>query len=1157
MNGPADVNGPAEIVDALVAGPSPEVMLFGVRHHSPACARAIVAAAEEWRPEAIAIEMPAELAPMLPWVADPGTVAPVAIAVGGGAGPGLYPFADFSPELAILRWAHREGVDVHCIDLPAGAVIGEGGNDEQGNGEGDGGRTAGDGAGDGEGSEATAIVDTADLIDQEAWDTRVEARSVGAQWRRVRRAALAVGVGARLAETRVDARTRAREANMRACLEDLRGRRVMAVVGSFHCLALMDGEPARPAEVADAPVSLVPYGFAELDSRSGYASGIRDPRWQQGIVEASGSGDVEKLATRVITEVAREMRKGGEPAGTGEVVEAVRIAGDLARLRGIPAPGRREVMEALTSVFAHGSVIGRGRTVARALQKVMIGDRRGKLVDGAPEPALEVHARELLASVGLPASPTDGVVRRRIDPFKGGRDLRRHVALARLAVLDVPYEKERTSGQVRGLETRGYTVTCEYRSSTAGALGVCTAGATLEQAAANTLNRRVAGWAGDPDVLLGVAGDAAAAALPEPLGRALEKIAADVAPRAGFATALRASEMLVGMGGGREPAATLLPQRLVDRAAEVAESLSDAVVREMPGVAGSDDDADAALLAGVAGLLPDHRVRAMASLEQMSRSGSDLMRGAATAVLAMYGEHEPTGAPGESVASGEPDDAGMDAEESGMDAESSDEVSALLGSWVDGAMAAPGPARSLTGFLLASRGTWADGELLDGVEERVESMPDASFVAALPRLRGAFDPVAPAERERFLDHVARRVGKAAPQAASPATLAANAEADAAAAARLRALGLRDMSFTPAMRWRLVLGAEPDALAGKAAAMAGALDELYGDPRSDPSGESDGRIGAGGGTGQVSARQWAEDIEALFGGEHVHEIAGRAAERGRADMVEHLRPDDVRPSVELLTTMLNLRGALPEARLRKIRPIIAKVIAELSAALARDLAPALRGAASSVPSRRSSPELDVPATIRRNLRHVVDVDGTPRVVPVTPYFRTPEKRISPWHIIVLVDVSGSMEASTVYAAMTAAILAGVPTYRISFVTFDTAIADLSDHVEDPLQLLLEISVGGGTDIASAVAYAATLVKVPNRTALILISDFEEGGNVGGLLHQVGALADSGVHLIGCAALDDSGNAVYNVGIAEAVAAAGMRVASLSPLQLARWVGQVLA
>ena len=150
----------------------------------------------------------------------------------------------------------------------------------------------------------------------------------------------------------------------------------------------------------------------------------------------------------------------------------------------------------------------------------------------------------------------------------------------------------------------------------------------------------------------------------------------------------------------------------------------------------------------------------------------------------------------------------------------------------------------------------------------------------------------------------------------------------------------------------------------------------------------------------------------------------------------------------------------------------------------------------------------------------------------------------------------MEPSTVYAAITAAILAGVDTFKVSFITFDTSVIDLSDSVEDPLELLLEIKVGGGTNIAQGVRFAATKVTNPSKTVVVLISDFEEWGSVNNLTTAIRNLADSGVKLIGCAALDDEGKAAYNVGIAESAAAAGMRVASVSPMQLARWVGEVL-
>ena len=100
------------------------------------------------------------------------------------------------------------------------------------------------------------------------------------------------------------------------------------------------------------------------------------------------------------------------------------------------------------------------------------------------------------------------------------------------------------------------------------------------------------------------------------------------------------------------------------------------------------------------------------------------------------------------------------------------------------------------------------------------------------------------------------------------------------------------------------------------------------------------------------------------------------------------------------------------------------------------------------------------------------------------------------------------------------------------------------------------MGGGTDIASALRVARSRVKVPSRTLLVLISDFEEFGSDAPMLAEVEALATSGVTLLGCAALNDTGTGVYNAGIAARVAGAGMRVAAVSPLDLARWVGAVI-
>jgi Mg-chelatase subunit ChlD len=170
------------------------------------------------------------------------------------------------------------------------------------------------------------------------------------------------------------------------------------------------------------------------------------------------------------------------------------------------------------------------------------------------------------------------------------------------------------------------------------------------------------------------------------------------------------------------------------------------------------------------------------------------------------------------------------------------------------------------------------------------------------------------------------------------------------------------------------------------------------------------------------------------------------------------------------------------------------------------------------------------------------------------FRTRGRRAADWHVSIVVDVSGSMETSTIYSAIVAAVLNGLPALSVRFITFSTEVIDLSGHVDDPLGLLLEIAVGGGTDIGKGLAYARERLTVPRRSIVAVVSDFEEGVSLGRLLAEVRALAESGAHLLGLAALDDRGQPAFNRGIAEQVAAAGMPVAALTPLELARWIGE---
>ncbi|WP_076465894.1 DUF5682 family protein [Actinomyces mediterranea] len=1170
-----------EQVSALAACRDP--FLIGVRHHSPALAASIPAMLDDFAPDVLAIELPAEADEWIPWLTSANTVAPVALAFSRGEDLSFYPFADFSPELAALRWAAARGVRVLCIDRPiaargektsagVGPRAGETPSGETPTGpragetpagaadhemefgalreesdpreEAKGSQGPAPASGDSRGRRALEAAARAEDGDSaESWDRLVEARAPSSTPGQIRVAALAHGWAMRVDEAETDEDSLEREQWMRATLtpEISSGTRVAALVGAFHAPALLplpqdtasctpvavniplgehgSSEAAKlPARTQHAPVRscLVAYSFDHLDSRSGYPSGIRDPGWQQ-LVYESGL-DPKRLradVASVITSITRALREAGHPAGPAEAAECSRIALDLATLRNLAAPSRRELVEAVTSVLAQGEILGRGRAVADALERVLIGTRTGRVDPAVPTSPLLEAVRSEVEAARLPLDGTHELV---LVPERSALDLTRSVLMHRLRAGGVVYGHSEERSTTRGAQALAQTWQVQWTPATEASIELASIrGLTVEQIASTALlTRRVEG-AVDVVRLLR---EASACACPAPLERALN-LATRMTATVSFAEAVSFAIALSDVARADIPGAALLDSQLRERAATAADLFGTAAIREIRGIEGSDDPDDAAALAALIGIGADHPLSLHAALNRLTSAGSPLMQGASAGLLI-----------------------------------DEDEAAVRIASWLNAATpeARRVLRRRLVGLLITAGARFDTAPAALALVDRINTVDDAEFVTVLPALRGGFDCFDQDSRERLLADLAPNLGRARNLELPAEQVIAITQADTGARARLAALGLADASFSPAERWRLILGTQRTSLSPQGRRMASALDELYGRSASDALDAR--RRDAASGPSQLGVRQWESEIDALFGHGHIEEIFGEAASRGRADLLERLSPDTVRPSVDLLTTALSLTGALPEARLAKLRPLVARLVSELAKELAVRLRPALTGLATSRPTRRHTNDLDLARTLRANLRHVVPVDGSPRVVPVHPVFHSAQAQESDWRLILVVDVSGSMSESVVYSALVAAILAESPCLSVDFLAFNTEIIDFSGRVDDPLALLVEVEIGGGTDIAGALRVARSRVRVPGRTLLVLVSDFDEGGPLDALEDEVEALAVSGVMLLGCAALNDSGTGVYNVGVASRVAAAGMRVAAVSPLDLARWVGTVI-
>lgn len=600
-----------------------------MRHHAPSLAAAMPALLDEAKPDVVLVELPAEMQEWLPWLGHEETRAPVALAAapgdgGVGGSPAFYPFADFSPELAAVRWAARHGVPVLACDLPLADRAWE---------EGRGGTAHGESPGLAGALRARLTGRPGDDL----WDRLVEATAPGSPPEALRRAALLTGWALRedaAASGGVAELDLRRERWMRSRIAEAtaQGERAAVVVGAFHAPALTGTTvagrddatgPAGVEERAEAaglagreragavpatPVrgqvawttSLIPYAYALLDERSGYPAGIRDPEWQDMVLRTGGDpAALEEALTRAAVGVCAALRELGHPSGPADAREITRLASDLARLRGLPAAGRGELVEAVQTVLAQGEPYGRGRAVARAMEQVLVGTRTGRPAPGAPRSGLVPAVEAEVAGLGLPGPDTSSSPARdlRLDPLRSDLDRRRELLLRRLTVCGVPYGEAREVVGAGGAE--GLTSRWEVRWTPATAAMLTAAGVrgvTAAQAAEGVLRERRraerdAGGATAAQVLQGLA-EAAECGLPALADERLDDVA-EVLPLAGTLPELLAALALSDrLRAGHVPGLGADGDRTA-RAATVAELLTAAAVRQVDGLTGSEDPADA------------------------------------------------------------------------------------------------------------------------------------------------------------------------------------------------------------------------------------------------------------------------------------------------------------------------------------------------------------------------------------------------------------------------------------------------------------------------------------------------------------------------------------------------------------------------------------
>lgn len=356
----------------------------------------------------------------------------------------------------------------------------------------------------------------------------------------------------------------------------------------------------------------------------------------------------------------------------------------------------------------------------------------------------------------------------------------------------------------------------------------------------------------------------------------------------------------------------------------------------------------------------------------------------------------------------------------------------------------------------------------------------------------------------------------------------------------------------ARRWRLILGGDQAdgtglALGADDLGMDRALAALYDSERSGGLGSSSPHVS-----------RWLGDIRTYFPQSVVQVMQRDAMEK--LDLKQLLAEpellDQLTPDVHLAATLLSLKNVLPAKSRETARLVVRKVVEDVERRLREPFRQKVLGSLDRT-ARTNRPrynEIDWPRTIHANLRHY------------QPEYRTiiPERRIgfarrrgsALRDVILCIDQSGSMATSVVYAGIFGAVLASLRSLRTHVVVFDTAVVDLTDEMQDPVEMLFGTQLGGGTDIHRALAYCASLVAHPQDTILFLISDLYEGGNRAEMFKRAQTLVGSGVLMIALLALNDDGAPSYDHQVAASFAEMNIPAFACTPDRFADLVAAAI-
>lgn len=426
------------------------VNFFGIRHLSPAGGFYLEKYLDDIRPECVLIEAPCDFEDVISDIVRAETKPPFAILAYTKEPPVrtiLYPFAEYSPEYRAILWAHKNGVPIQFTDLSSETFLALHSPSEETEEN----ETA---------EEEISVYEKLDIQSGEGshetfWERTIEHC---ADFSGYHEGANLFGAEIRELSSKTDEdaeELRLREIFMRSVIhkavkDGFAPEKIVVVTGSYHVEGLKTWEqnetlPEFPK--TESLHTLMPYSYYRLSTRSGYGAGNKAPAYYELLWDGLRHGDPLYAANAYLTKIAAFQRDNGFAASSAQVIEALRLAGSLAKMRGGNIPVLRDLRDAAETCLGEGSFAA----ISIAVADTEIGTKIGELPEGVSRTSVQDDFYRLLKVLKLEKYKSLTEQELKLDLRENRRvasvsaaflDLARSFFLHKLRVLDIGFAEK-------------------------------------------------------------------------------------------------------------------------------------------------------------------------------------------------------------------------------------------------------------------------------------------------------------------------------------------------------------------------------------------------------------------------------------------------------------------------------------------------------------------------------------------------------------------------------------------------------------------------------------------------------------------------------------------------------------------------------------------